>query len=120
MTSRGSAWGAVILVISTWGLAFSLAAHLTSSDTAPASSGEFANWLLGESRQTLSINLFNTADLYFHKGVGHRETSMELPGPFQYWKKDIAPALHAHAAGEASAELLPWVTLATHAAPHNM
>jgi len=120
VTSRTSAWGAGLLVLSAWGMAFSLVAHLTSSHPEPGASSGLADWLLGESRQALSLNLFNEADLYFHKGVGHRETTLTPPGPFHYWNAIITPAQHVHAVGEASAEILPWLKLATQADPHNV
>ncbi len=120
MTSRSSAWGAGALAISAWGLAFSLAAHLTASYTEPGAAPELADWLLGESRQALSLNLFNEADLYFHKGVAHRESSIPLPGPFQRWQADLTPTQHSHAEGDASAEILPWLKLAIRADPHNV
>ena len=120
MSSRSSAWGVGLLVISAWGLAFSLAAHLTSTHSEPGPAAGLADWLLGESRQALSLNLFNEADLYFHKGVAHRETAIQIPGPFRRWQADITPVQHAHAEGDASAEILPWLKLATRADPHNV
>ncbi len=120
MTSRSSAWSAGILVISAWTLAFALATHLTSSPAAPATTTGLADWLLGESRQALSRNLFNEADMYFHKGVAHKETALILPGPFHHWQNQITPEQHAHAEGEASAEILPWLKLASQADPHNV
>ncbi len=109
-----------MLVLSAWGLAFSLAAHLTSLPATSDSTSGIVERLLGESRQALSINLFNKADLYFHKGVGHRVTSKSLPGPFQKWQAVISPALHLHAHGTDSAEILPWLKLAMRADPHNV
>lgn len=120
MTSRSPAWGAGILAISAGGLAFSLAAHLTSTHVEPGSTSELADLLFGESRQALSLNFFNEADLYFHKGVAHREASIPLPGPFRRWQAEITPEQHAHAEGDASAEILPWLKLATRADPHNV
>lgn len=120
MTSRSSAWGAVLLVINAWVLAFSLAAHLTSSYSDPGSATGLTDWLLGESRQILSINLFNEADLYFHRGVAHRESALSLPGPFHHWQAEIIPEQHVHAEGSASVEILPWLKLATRADPHNV
>lgn len=120
MNSRSSAWGAGLLVLSAWGFAFPLAAYLTSTQLDAGATSGMVDWLLGESRQVLSLNLFNEADLYFHKGVGHREAAMPLPGPFHRWQTDITPAQHAHASGTDSAEILPWLKLATRADPHNI
>ncbi|MEI8138934.1 MAG: hypothetical protein WCI03_03600 [bacterium] len=119
MTSRTSAWG-IVLVLSAWALAFSLAAHLTSLHLEPGSSSGIADLLLGGSRQALSQNLFNEADMYFHKGVAHKEATIDIPGPFHRWQADILPVQHAHAEGDASAEILPWLKLATEADPHNV
>lgn len=120
MTSRSSAWSACLLVISAWGLAFSLAAHLSSTHSDPGPTPELADMLLGESRQLLSISFLNEADMYFHKGAAHKESTFVLPGPFHRWKAIITPAQHLHAEGAASAEILPWLKLATHADPHNV
>lgn len=120
MTSRLPDWGGGVLVIGMWGLAFSVAAHLTSSPAQSGTAPEMTDWLLGESRQALSVNLYNEADLYFHKGVAHRESIIPIPGPFQHWQADITPAQHVHAEGAASAEILPWLKLAMRADPHNV
>jgi tetratricopeptide (TPR) repeat protein len=119
VTARTSTWG-IVLLLSAWALAFSLAAHLTSLHREPGSSSGIADLLLGGSRQALSQNLFNEADMYFHKGVAHKETTMDIPGPFRRWQAEIIPAHHAHAEGDASAEILPWLKLATEADPHNV
>jgi len=120
VNSHASAWGAGLLVLSAWILAFSLAAHLTSSPTSSNTASGVADLLLGESRQALSLNLFSEADLYFHKGVAHRDASVPIPGPFHRWQTAITPEQHAHAEGGASAEILPWLKLATQADPHNV
>ena len=120
MTSRSPAWGAWLVVVCAWGLAFSLAAHLTSSNPEPGPASGMADWLLGESRQALSLSLFDEADLYFHKGVAHHQASRPLPGPFQRWQTNITPAQHSHASGQAIAEILPWLKLAIQADPHNV
>jgi tetratricopeptide (TPR) repeat protein len=106
--------------VSAWTLAFTLAAHLTTSSTAPVSSTGLADWLLGESRLILSRNFFNEADLFFHKGTAHKEAALRLPGPFHYWHTEITPEQTAHAEGAANAEVLPWLKLATQTDPHNV
>lgn len=120
MSFRLSGRGAALLVVSAWGLAFSLAAHLTAAHSEPGPVAGLADWLLGESRQALSLNLFNEADLYFHKGVDHQKATLPISGPFGRWQADITPDQTAHAEGDASAEVLPWLKLATHADPHNV
>lgn len=120
MTSPASSWGSGLLVITAWGLAFSLSAHLTSTHLEQGSTPELADLLLGESRQVLSLNLFNEADLYFHKGAAHLEATLQPPGPFRRWQTAIIPDQHAHTEGDGSAEILPWLKLATRADPHNV
>lgn len=75
---------------------------------------------MGESRRAVSVNLFNTADQYFHKGVAHHPPQIALHGIFQRWEKAITPEQHAHAEGADSAEILPWLKLATRTDPHNV
>lgn len=120
MTSRSSSLPAAALLLGAWGLAFSLACHLTSSSPPEGNEAGLADMLMGESRQALSLNFFNEADLYFHKGVGHIQPKFNLHSPFQKWERDITPEQHAHAEGAASAEILPWLKLATGADPHNV
>lgn len=120
MTSPASTRNTGIGIIIALGLAFSLAAHLTSRHAEPGATVELADLLLGESRQLLSHNFFNEADMYFHKGVAHKITALTLPGPFQRWQSEITPAQHAHAEGAASAEILPWLRMAIRADPHNV
>lgn len=120
MTSPASARSTGIGILVTLSLVYPLTAHLTSRHTDPGAPVELADLLLGESRQLLSRNFFTEADTYFHKGVEHKVTERILPGPFQRWKLEITPELHAHAEGEASAEILPWLKLAIRTDPHNV
>jgi len=103
-----------------WGLAFCLACHLATSQSLPAPEGGMAGLLMGESRQAVSLNFFNTADQYFHKGVAHRPPQIALHGIFRRWEGAITPEQHAHAEGADSAEILPWLKLATRTDPHNV
>jgi tetratricopeptide (TPR) repeat protein len=108
------------LLAGAWGLAFSLACSLTASSPLPARAEGLTDLLLGESRQALSLTFFNQADQYFHKGVGHIESQANTHSLFQRWQGDIIPEQHAHAEGGESAEILPWLKLATRADPNNV
>jgi len=108
------------LLAGSWGLAFSLACILTASTPLPAQEGGLTDFLLGESRQAMSLTFFNEADLYFHKGVGHIESKADTHSVFQRWQGNIIPEQHAHSDGGESAEILPWLKLATRADPNNV
>ncbi len=120
MTSGASALRPWAFLATLWGLAFCLACRLATSQSIPAPEGGMAGLLMGESRRAVSLNFFNTADLYFHKGVDHRPPRIALHGVFQRWEDTITPQLHAHAEGADSAEILPWLKLATRTDPRNV
>ncbi len=101
-------------------LAFILACSLTASSPTPDPDAGLTEILLGESRQALSLSFFNQADLFFHKGVDHIQSQADTHSIFQRWQADITPEQHAHAEGAGSAEILPWLKLATRADPHNV
>jgi len=101
-------------------LAFILACLLTASTPLPDPEAGLTEILLGESRQALSLSFFNQADLFFHKGVDHIQARADTHSFFQRWQADITPEQHAHAEGAGSAEILPWLKLATRADPHNV
>lgn len=115
-----SAWQGWVLAFSAATLAFSLAAHLTASQEEPIPDSGLLDFLLGESRASLSGALFTEADQYFHRGVAHREPSVSLAGPFRRWQAEITPTQHVHAEGRDSAEILAWLRLSTEADPHNV
>lgn len=108
------------LLAGSWGAAFSLACSLTASTPLHAREDGLTDLLLGESRQALSLTFFNQADLYFHKGVGHKETKADTRSVFQHWQDQVTPEQHAHAEGIESAEILPWLKLSTRADPNNV
>jgi len=110
--------GTILLVA--WGLAFSMACHLSPTSTATTEDPGITALMLGESRQALSLNFFNEADLYFHKGVGHIQPRVVTHSLFQSWQDTLTPEQHAHAEGVASAEILPWLKLAIRADPRNV
>ena len=120
MTSRSPAFLAGIVLLMALGLAFSLACKVVPATLDPALDPNLATRMLGESRQALSLNFFNEADRYFHKGVSHLQTRARLHGVFQRWDEAITPEQHAHAEGASSAEILPWLKLASRADPRNI
>ncbi|VGO15947.1 hypothetical protein PDESU_04536 [Pontiella desulfatans] len=76
-------------------------------------------YLLGPARALLAESLYERADLYFHKGVGH-EKEEAFHGFFQKWKEEIVPNKHAHTEGREIEEILPWLRLASKSDPHNI
>lgn len=111
MRPLSPAFSAWTLLAGSWGLAFILACNLTASSRIPLYGKGLADLLIGEGRQALSLSFFNQADLYFHKGVAHREDKIDIRSLFQRWQAAITPELHAHAEGASSAEILPWLKL---------
>jgi tetratricopeptide (TPR) repeat protein len=109
-----------LLLASSGTLAFILAGILTASAPIPDPAAGLTDLLLGESRQALSLSCFNQADLFFHKGVDHIQARADTHSIFQRWQAGITPEQHAHAEGAGSAEILPWLKLATRADPHNV
>lgn len=109
-----------VILASSGTLAFILACRLTASAPIPDPAEGLTDLLLGESRQALSLSFFNQADLFFHKGVDHLQARTDTHSIFQHWQAGITPEQHAHAEGAGSAEILPWLKLATRADPHNV
>lgn len=120
MTTASPGGIAGITLLAAWGLAFTLACRLVPSLPEDASTRDFASLLVGGGRQALSLSLFNEADRYFHKGVGHLESRVTPHRLFSHWQDAITPQGHAHADGLQSAEILPWLKLAARADPGNV
>jgi tetratricopeptide (TPR) repeat protein len=116
-TDSNLPWAAVFAL---WGLAFTLACRLADAGAPQAGGDSLAALLFGGSRRALSGDLFERADLYFHKGVEHASKQAFTNGLMQRWLADIAPARHLHAEGADAAEIIPWLRLATHADPQNV
>lgn len=120
MISPSPAFRVRLLAGTTFGAAFTLACGLAGvQPNAPDDLG-VADRLLGGTRQAVSLNLFNTADLYFHKGVAHQHSKAFTGRLFQRLQAGITPEAHAHAEGQDSAEILPWLKLACRTDPHNV
>ncbi len=117
LSREATPWLAVVIA---WGLAFSLACRISLDvPIAPQDEGVI-DLLFGESRSALSADLYERADTFFHRGVTHTEARAFTNDWIQAWRADLSPASHRHAEGKSTAEILPWLQLATKADPHNV
>lgn len=110
-----------LAVAACFGGAFTLACLLTAS--APPLSDDtegVASLLFGGSRSALSANFYDQADAFFHRGVEHKQRRAPINDWIQKLQADINPTAHRHADGRDSAEIIPWLKLATGADPHNV
>jgi tetratricopeptide (TPR) repeat protein len=85
--------------------------------------GGMSGWtgkVIGEGRSAVSASLYEQADLYFHKGVGVATKRAITNDWFQRSLDEISPHAHRHTEGVDSAEILPWLRMATSADPHNV
>ena len=113
--------GAGVLIL--WGLAFCVSCRITigaHGGPLPADERSIAGALLGESRMGLSGYFYETADEYFHKGVGHLEEEAFQGGAFQKLLARISPHRHAHVDAANAKEIIPWLWLAIRMDPHNV
>ncbi len=100
--------------------AFSLACRLADASAAGAEADRaLAVAILGESRLAIGAALFEAADDCFHRGVGHYRPR-GFSDVFVRLGREIAPQGHVHLAGGETAEILPWLFLATRADPRNV
>ncbi|MEI7436525.1 MAG: hypothetical protein WCL16_06925 [bacterium] len=103
-------------------LAATLACRLEqawSKEVPDAASGAAAR-LLGESRRTLSGDLYTEGDVFFHRGGHYSESTAFTNRFYQRIGNAISPSQHLHSRGGQAAEVLPWLRLATAADPHNV
>lgn len=103
-----------LFVAAAWLSTFSLSAHLLAR-VPPRPPGEggstVAAALLGESRVALAGDFYRKADLYFHRGVGHKKDLAFENRAFQVLGRHISPERHAHLHGDEVRELMPWLWL---------
>ena len=102
---------------------FVLACHIHavhSHPGMPAAQRGAATAFLGESRMGLAGHCYEVADLYFHRGVPHRDAEGISGTWFQQLLARTSPAAHVHLNGQDVRELLPWLRLATRMDPHNV
>ena len=101
--------------------AFALGCFLTASaPPGDPGGGGVADLIFGSSRQALSADLYEQSDTFFHRGVPHNARHVSMNGWIQRLCDDISPEEHRHTEGTASAEIIPWLKLATDADPHNI
>ncbi len=110
--------GAAVAIV----LASALACRLDrvwAAEVPDASSGAAAR-LLGESRRSLSGDLYMEGDVFLHRGGHYVESTAFSNRFFQRIGAIMAPRQHLHVQGAQAAEVLPWLRLATSADPHNV
>ncbi len=113
--------GPWMLLLVLWGSAFSLACYLVSEEPELAKSADSVlEQLLGASRTALSESLYETADLYFHKGVPHQTTKAFDDSFFQKVREAVAPSPHVHPDKAEIDEIIPWLRFSTKMDPHNV
>lgn len=81
--------------------------------------GGILDFLLSGSRHALSDTFYETADLYFHRGVPHKQPRAFMDA-FQQLRLAVAPEQHRHSQGRDVEEIMPWLRFATLADPHNV
>ena len=102
------------------GLAFTLACLLLIPTADEGDVGGLAGTVIGGGRSAVSASMYETADVYFHKGAGVATKRAITNDWFQRSLGEISPQAHRHAEGGDSAEILPWLRMATRADPHNV
>jgi tetratricopeptide (TPR) repeat protein len=104
-----------------WGAAFTLSCRLSVLDPDPGvARGGFAAALVGKGRSVLGAGLFQTADVYFHRGATDVRKHDRPEGFFVGLRDRVAPRDHVHAEGIEVAEIMPWLALSIRADPRNV
>jgi len=103
------------------GVSFALACRLTGLPYFAAADSRSAwDQIFGSASAGLSRDLYEIADRYFHKGVGHHE-ERAFEDPFQRLGEVVAPHRHEHLSADAGVlEIMPWLSLATSVDPGNI
>jgi tetratricopeptide (TPR) repeat protein len=102
---------------------FSLSAQLmpvAAGMRGAAAGGSLAATLFAGSRTNLSAQLYERADLFFHKGTPRRRERAFDGGWFGSLARAVTPEDHAHLEGGEVLEILPWLELAARVDPHNI
>lgn len=114
-------YAALLILIVAPLLWFSLACRLASFTPQEARTGNsFWDRLFGSAAGALSGDMYQMADRYFHKGVGHLEET-----GFSSWfgrlQEEVSPNQHVHLSDEGDVlEMMPWLRMATRIDPHNI
>ena len=110
-------------LVAVWTAAFSLSCRLSVLPIDAAQEGNeysTARALLGESRVALSGHFYEMADLYFHRGAGHKQEKAFEGDFFQRIAGVVSPQEHVHISGQNITEIMPWLWLAIRTNPHNV
>jgi tetratricopeptide (TPR) repeat protein len=109
-------------VVSLWTIAFTLACRLDPLLALERSrgGGSIVSLLFGASRDALSASFYTQADMFFHKGVAYSRPKTIARDPFRQALNRIAPEYHRHPVGLETAEIMPFLRLATDMDPHNI
>ena len=120
MTNRGIWLWVGVLVC--WGAAFSVSCriHARPADPSTASAGSVAGALMGEMRTAFSGQFYETADLYFHRGVEHTKERALAGTMLQRAAEQISPRSHVHVSGQGVREIMPWLWMSIRANPHSI
>jgi len=114
MESRDPRLIGVACLLCSFAFAFILACTLTGAMPEESGVGD-DGWerIVGSAGKMLSGDLYRTADLYFHKGVGHKhETAFE--SFFQSLAAEVTPEEHLHLNESGNImEIMPWLRFAT-------
>lgn len=76
--------------------------------------------ILDAGRTSLSVYLYEKADLYFHMGKERKVNLAFSDDWYQRIRTSLNPAEHVHRSGEQVKEIMPWLWLAAQADPHNI
>jgi tetratricopeptide (TPR) repeat protein len=117
--TRATFWGCSGIVL-LWGASFVASCRLAVLLPAPAATdagSAVLGALMGSSRAALGHQFYETADTYFHRGVGHKRERAFTDAPFQRIKDEISPHAHVHLEGDNIGEIMPWLRFAISADP---
>jgi len=76
--------------------------------------------ILGSTRLLASVHFVETADRYFHRGIGHRKERAMEDHPVRRLQKAISPETVEHVYGYDMRELVPWLWFAVEVNPENV
>ncbi|OGV64255.1 MAG: hypothetical protein A2498_05330 [Lentisphaerae bacterium RIFOXYC12_FULL_60_16] len=104
-----------------WGTAFILSCWLSMTnlhpDQPPASA---THQVVGQARFAIGLQFYQTADRYFHRGIGPVRQSGLQHSWYHRTLEAITPKGHLHRSGDSIGEMLPWLELAIRMDPRNV
>ena len=102
--------------------AFSLSCRIPSDTGAMSPDGDAqsaAGRIAETARVAVGKYFYSQADTFFHRGVGHVKPKAPEGTFFQRLSSTVTPEEHAHLAGQAIKDIMPWLKFAMQADPHN-